>query len=78
VAVLRFHAEFGQAVVRRALEQALAAGVCTADAVRQFCLRQLPGREAPPPLTVDGLPALNLEVPDLGRYNRLLGEEVSA
>lgn len=78
VAVLRFHAEFGQAVVGKALEQALDAGVCTADAVRQFCLRQLPGHEAPPPLAKGGLPALNLGAPDLGRYNRLLGEEVTA
>lgn len=72
LAVLKLHGLFAQPVVERALEQALEADVILADAVRQLCLRQLPGQAAPPPLAAEKAPALVGWSPDPGRYDALM------
>jgi hypothetical protein len=58
--------------VEKALEQALEADMILADAVRQLCLRQLPGRFSPPPLAGEKAPALAGWSPDPGRYDALM------
>jgi transposase len=78
VAVLELWREFAGPVVTAALEQALAAGVYQAAAVRQLCVRAHPADAAPPPLPA--VPATagsrtagtTLATPDLAQFDRLL------
>jgi transposase len=72
LAVLKLHGSFAQPVVERALGQALKADVILADAVRQLCLRQLPGQTPPPPLAGEKTPTLAGWSPDPGRYGALM------
>jgi len=72
LAVLKLHGQFAQTVVESALDQALKADVILAAAVRQLCLRQLPGQSPPLPLAGEMAPALGGWSPDPSRYDALM------
>lgn len=72
-AILLLHREFPAEAVAKALEKAESSGYLEATAVRQILLNRT-GPEYPNPIAVPTrLAAINVSLPDLTRYNKLLG-----
>lgn len=77
IAVLQLHADYSEALIAQALEQALASHCYTADGVKKLLLRLTEPVRATEPLDLSGHPHLDgLQVawPEVSQFDRLLSQ----